>query len=171
MPFNKSSRDYSRIIIIAVVALLIAVGCSRAEEPDQSGGGWKRAQANADALSTASAATAESRTAAANIGVTRQPATRPAYASTGFQEVRNNCGSCGTNSPIGGWESTDGRALILSDDGSFLALFNDGTSMSGDWTRSGGELCLLPSTGGETCFSYEQKIDAMKLDNGIYIRK
>lgn len=167
MPFNKSRRDYGRIIIIAVLFLLTVAGCSRAEVPDQSGGGWERAQGNADALSTASAATAESRTAAANVGVTRQPAP----AASGFQEVRNNCGSCGTNSPIGGWESTDGRALILSDDGSFLAFFNDGTSMSGDWTRSGGELCLLPSTGGETCFSYEQKIDAMKLDNGIYIRK
>jgi hypothetical protein len=167
MPFNKTPRDYGRIIVIAGLFLLTVAGCSRAEEQNQSGGGWERAQANADALSTASAATAESRTASANVGVARQPAP----AASGFQEVRNNCGACGTNSPIGGWESTDGRALILSDDGSFLAFFNDGTSMSGEWTRSGSELCLLPSTGGETCFSYEQKIDAMKLDSMIYIRK
>lgn len=170
MPFNKLRRNHVPVIVVAIaLILLIGAGCS--QKRNQSGGGWERAQANEAALSTASAATAEARTAAANAGVTRQPAPRASRASTGLQEVRNTCGSCGTNSPIGGWESTDGRALILSDDGSFLAFFNDGTSMSGEWTRRGSKLCLLPATGGETCFSYEQKIDAMKLDNGIYIRK
>lgn len=88
-----------------------------------------------------------------------------------FTTVRNDCGLCGTDSPIGGWESEDGRALVLNEDKTFVALFADGTSMRGDWSQPGDELCLWPATGGRTCFSYEQKLDAMKLDDGIYIRR
>lgn len=48
-----------------------------------------------------------------------------------FTTVRNTCGQCGTSSPVGGWETSDGRALILQDDGGFTVLFADGTSMAG----------------------------------------
>lgn len=134
-----------------------------------SGDGWERAVENVDALGTVTAATAQARTAAANAGVTRRPAS--SGSSNGLREVRNDCGLCGTNSPVGGWESANGRALVLSDDGSFLAFFGDGTSMSGDWTRTGGRLCLSPDSGGRTCYDYEQKVDAMKLDEALYIRR
>lgn len=92
-------------------------------------------------------------------------------ALSSFRTVENECGLCGTDSPVGGWESEDGRALVLNEDKTFVALFADGTSMRGDWSQPGAELCLWPATGGRTCFSYEQKLDAMKLDDGIYIRR
>lgn len=91
--------------------------------------------------------------------------------SSGLREVRNDCGACGTNSPVGGWESANGRSLVLSENDNFVAFFEDNTSMSGTWQRSGGQLCLSPDLGGRICFSYEQKIDAMKLDDAIYIRR
>jgi hypothetical protein len=90
---------------------------------------------------------------------------------SGLREVRNDCGACGTNSPVGGWESANGRSLILSENGRFVAFFEDNTSMGGTWRRSGAQLCLSPESGGESCLSYEQKIDAMKLDEAIYIRR
>lgn len=99
---------------------------------------------------------------------TARPSSNP-FAS--FVEVRNDCGACGTDSPVGGWETEDGRSLILNEGGDFSAFFEDGTMMQGEWSQSGSSLCLEPSTGGETCFSYQQKVDAMKLDDGIYIRR
>ena len=92
-------------------------------------------------------------------------------ALSSFRTVRNDCGRCGTDSPVGGWESEDGRSLVLNEDKTFVAFFDDGTAMRGDWSQPGAELCLWPTTGGRTCFSYEQKVDAMKLDDGIYIRR
>lgn len=89
---------------------------------------------------------------------------------TSFVTVKNDCGACGTNSPVGGWEAENGRSLILSENGNFTAFFEDGTSMSGSWTQNGSQLCLL-SNGAETCFSYQQKVDAMKLNDNIYIRQ
>lgn len=87
-----------------------------------------------------------------------------------FTTVRNSCGACGTNSPEGGWEAADGRTLILSENGNYVANFNDGTSLSGEWVLKNNQLCL--QTGGaESCFAYQQKVDAMKLDDGIYIRR
>ncbi len=101
------------------------------------------------------------------------PATRSAAADpfSTFRTVENDCGKCGTDSPVGGWESEDGRTLVLNEDKTFVAFFADGTSMRGDWSQSGNQLCLSPATGGRTCFSYEQKVDAMRLDDGIYIRR
>ena len=87
-----------------------------------------------------------------------------------FIQVRNTCGVCGTNSPIGGWEAEDGKSLILSDNGNFVANFTDGTTGSGRWKQDGAQLCLTPSLGREVCYNYQQKIDAMKLDDAIYIR-
>lgn len=91
-------------------------------------------------------------------------------ASSSLNEVRNNCGACGTNSPVGGWESTDGRSLILSENGNFTAFLSDGSSMRGTWSQTGNRLCL--TTGSvETCFQYQQRLDAMKLDDAIYTRR
>jgi len=98
-------------------------------------------------------------------------ATRAIPSSSDFETVRNDCGACGTNSVVGGWETEDGRALILSENGTFTAMFDDGPPMVGDWELGGGELCLLLDTGAQSCFSYQQKVDAMKLDNAIYIRR
>lgn len=91
--------------------------------------------------------------------------------SSDFETVRNNCGACGTSSVVGGWETEDGRVLVLSENGTFTAIFDEGPPMVGDWQLGGGELCLLLATGAESCFTYQQKIDAMKLDNAIYIRR
>lgn len=89
-----------------------------------------------------------------------------------FIQVRNTCGVCGTNSPIGGWEAEDGKSLILSDNGNFVANFTDGTTGSGRWKQDGAQLCLTPSlVGREVCYNYQQKMDAMKLDDAIYIRR
>ncbi len=100
--------------------------------------------------------------------------TRPvssSSSSSGFVEVRNDCGLCGTSSPVGGWESANGRALILNDDSTFIAMFDDGDPMIGNWEKDGSKLCLSLATGAKSCFSYQQKVDAMKLDNAIYIRQ
>lgn len=88
-----------------------------------------------------------------------------------FVEVRNDCGMCGTDSPIGGWENIDGDAMILDDDNTFLISMAAGGSFGGDWELDGNQLCLLPDTGEDMCFAYEQKIDAMTLDNAIFIRR
>jgi len=88
-----------------------------------------------------------------------------------FLTVRNSCGACGTDDPVGGWETEDGRMLILSSDRTFTADVGDGSTMRGDWAKAGASLCLLPVSGGKTCFDYAQKVDAMKLDNAIYIRR
>lgn len=87
-----------------------------------------------------------------------------------FRTIRNNCGSCGTDSPVGGWEAADGRTLTLSENGNYTAFFTDGTSLRGEWELTSNRLCLQ-TNGAESCFSYQQKVDAMKLDNGIYIRR
>lgn len=97
--------------------------------------------------------------------------TRRAVTSEEFTIVRNDCGLCGTNSPVGGWETEDGRALVLDADGSFMALFDDGTSAVGTWEKSGNELCLSSFAGDEVCQPYRQLVDAMKLGNAIYIRE
>lgn len=88
-----------------------------------------------------------------------------------FTEVRNTCGLCGTDSPVGGWEAEDGRALVLRENGEYSALLPDGTTAAGTWFVGATRLCLSPDTGGQTCFEREQKMDAMKLDDAIYIRR
>lgn len=88
-----------------------------------------------------------------------------------FQTVHNTCGACGTSSPVGGWEAEDGRSLVLNDDGSFTAFFTDGTRARGEWTQPNDVLCLSPTGGGETCMRYRQRVDAMLLDEAIYIRR
>lgn len=88
-----------------------------------------------------------------------------------FIQVLNTCGACGTNSPIGGWEAEDGKSLILSDNGNFVAYFTDGTTGSGRWKQDGAQLCLIPDLGRAVCYDYQQKTDAMKLDDAIYIRR
>lgn len=101
-------------------------------------------------------------------------ASRPAPTTdpyTTFTTVRNDCGVCGTDSPVGGWEAADGRMLILSENGTFIADVDDGPALSGEWEVNGRQLCLTHSLGARSCFSYQQKVDAMKLDEGIYIRK
>ena len=98
-------------------------------------------------------------------------AMREANPSSDFEIVRNDCGACGTNSPVGGWETEDGRALVLYEDNTFTAILDEGSPMAGAWEVGGGELCLLLTTGAKSCFSYQQKIDAMKLDNAVYIRR
>lgn len=88
-----------------------------------------------------------------------------------FTTVRNSCGVCGTDSPVGGWEAADGRTLILSENGNFVVYFEDDTSMRGEWSLTGSQLCLTTSIGASSCFSYQQKVDAMKLDDAIYVRR
>lgn len=88
-----------------------------------------------------------------------------------FKTVHNSCGACGTDEPVGGWETEDGRSLVLADNKTFVADFGDGSSMRGEWAKAGSSLCLLPNTGGQKCFDYTQRVDAMKLDNAIYIRR
>lgn len=101
----------------------------------------------------------------------RQTVVRTVEPAAALREVRNSCGACGTDSPVGGWESTNGRTLFLAENGNFSAYFEDDTSMSGTWRLSGDRLCLSPDIGGDTCFDYEQKIDAMRLDDALYIRR
>ena len=84
-----------------------------------------------------------------------------------FQEVRNDCG---TDSPIGGWETAGGDALVLSENGTFTAILGE-TNVSGEWTQDGDQLCLYPEVGDDICFDYAQKIDAMELGNEIFIRR
>ena len=100
---------------------------------------------------------------------TRAALDRAGYYSE-FETVINNCGACGTNSIIGGWETEDGRMMILSDNGTFTASVDD-SYMIGQWKIDGNDLCLTLATGAVTCLAYEQKIDAMKLDDAIYIRQ
>lgn len=106
---------------------------------------------------------------------TRRPAaTRTPNPYTSFIEVRNNCGACGTSSPVGGWEAVDGRAFALAQNGNYTIFYTDGTSQSGTWELSGRQLCFnitFGSASSDTCFNYQQKIDAMKLDDAIYIRR
>ena len=86
-----------------------------------------------------------------------------------LRAVRNDCGACGTSSPIGGWETEDGRMLVLDADYTFFAT--DGpTSTSGEWERTTRELCLITEE-LRRCFAYEQNIDAMRLDEAIYTRR
>lgn len=105
---------------------------------------------------------------------------RPVYISPAtpdqfqvFTEVRNNCGACGNNSPVGGWENRNGDAMILNANKTFTIIMADGSSFDGDWTTNRGnlELCLLPNVGDTQCFAYEQKVDAMTLDGAIFIRR
>lgn len=91
-------------------------------------------------------------------------------APNSFKAVTNDCGRCGTDSPVGGWEATDGRMLILNESGTFVAYPGDDTTIRGDWSQPGDELCLS-AAGARTCLAYEQKVDAMKLDDVIYIRQ
>jgi len=84
--------------------------------------------------------------------------------------VRNNCGQCGTDSPVGGWESANGRTLILSESGSFNAIYEDGSTLNGTWELVGTHRLCLHIGEAETCFSYSQNVDSMKLDGNTYIR-
>jgi D-arabinose 1-dehydrogenase-like Zn-dependent alcohol dehydrogenase len=87
-----------------------------------------------------------------------------------FVTVRNTCGVCGTDSPVGAWEAADGRSIILSDNGNYVATFKDGSTSTGTWSVDDGELCLTHAA-GTACYAYRQKTDAMKLENAIYIRR
>lgn len=99
----------------------------------------------------------------------RPPAPSDPYAV--FQTVRNDCGMCGTSSPVGGWEARDGRWVVFSANGDFT-LSNDRATISGVWEQNGREICFAPGTGGESsCLFYEQKTDAMMLGDVIYIRE
>lgn len=94
---------------------------------------------------------------------------RDPYAS--FTTVRNDCGACGTNTPVGGWESADGRVIVFEEDGAFTAFFPDESPLSGRWDITGDRLCLQSALNTSSCFDYEQRIDAMKLNEAIYIRE
>lgn len=144
--------------------VLLGAGCNRAS----GGEGWDRAVERVDELGTASAATAEARTAAANVGGTRRPG-EPTV-SSGLAAVRNDCGQCGTDSPVGGWENDAGDALILNEDGTYLAL-TDGAQTTGAWELSGLFLCLTPDGGAVECQRYRQNIDAMSLGTVLFIRQ
>lgn len=99
-------------------------------------------------------------------------ATARAVNAGGFEEKINDCGVCGTKSPIGGWETEDGRALILAENGNYSAVFADGGTASGTWALNGSQLCLDPGIGDPICYRYEQKIDAMRLDGvAVYERR
>ena len=106
---------------------------------------------------------------------TQSSASQPTATSTDpfstFTEVRNDCGLCGTDSPIGGWENDDGDAMILNNDNTFFISMAAGGSFGGDWELIGNHLCLKPETGEDMCFTYEQKVDAMTLDNAIFVRR
>ncbi len=141
-PEGQAKPNYSRGCLIIVVLLIALFGVIRLVQPRDSD--------RRTAIATRSAVIDQSEE---------------------FTIVRNDCGLCGTNSPVGGWETEDGRALILDANGSFTAIYDDGTSTSGSWEQSGDSLCLLPSVGGEKCFRYGQLVDAMKLDNAVYIRQ
>jgi len=91
------------------------------------------------------------------------------YAS--FTTVRNDCGACGTHTPVGGWESADGRVIVFDEDGTFTALFPDESPLSGRWDITGSRLCLESALNTSSCFDYEQRVDAMKLNEAIYIRE
>jgi hypothetical protein len=41
----------------------------------------------------------------------------------------------------------------------------------GDYDKTTGQVCLLPHTGGRSCFASQQETDAMKLDDAIYNRR
>ena len=100
-----------------------------------------------------------------------QPTTTTTDPFRTFVEVRNDCGMCGTDSPFGGWENIDGDAMILNNDNTFFISMAAGGSFGGDWELDGNQLCLLPDTGEDMCFAYEQKVDAMTLDDAIFIRR
>ena len=141
------------IAVLAALLVLILAGCQ-----SPSGADAVRVIEYAKAAGTVTAATS---TAAA---------IPPAPTSSRLDMVVNTCGQCGTDSPVGGWESEDGRALVLMSDRSALILTRDGKTFPGKWERNGFELCL--SIGEEhECYAYEQNIDAMRLDNALYIRR
>lgn len=100
-----------------------------------------------------------------------RPQSTAVQSAATFREIRNSCGACGTDSPVGGWESNNGRSLILSSNGNFVAYYEDGTSLAGEWEQTGRQLCLSLDIGSRSCLRYEQKVDAMKLDDAIYIRR
>lgn len=111
-------------------------------------------------------------TAAAAPTPTVRPTVARATATPGFadayemfREVRNDCGVCGSDSPIGGWEAKDGRTLVLAEHGEFLLTAPNGVTTSGKWRLRDGELCL-----DLLCLEYEQRVDAMRLGSRIYIR-
>ena len=97
------------------------------------------------------------------VPVTATPLFDDAYRT--FMEVRNDCGACGSDSPIGGWEAEDGRTLVLAEHGEFVLTAPNGVTTSGNWRLRDGEMCL-----DLLCLAYEQKVDAMKLGSRIYIR-
>jgi hypothetical protein len=87
-----------------------------------------------------------------------------------FQKVVNDCGVCGTDTPIGGWETYDGRIIIFREDGTYSFLDTGDLSHSGTWEFTGTQMCLT-TLGVRKCLGYVQRVDAMKLDGAIYIRE
>lgn len=87
-----------------------------------------------------------------------------------FTTVRNDCGACGTDSPVGGWENGNGDAMIINADRTFFVSMASGDSFGGDWQLSGNKFCLV-QPGEIVCFDYKQKVDAMTLDGAIFIRR
>ncbi len=72
---------------------------------------------------------------------------------------------------IGGWDTDDDRALILAENGNFVAYFDDGTSMSGTWKLSGSKLCLTADVGAASCMTYSQNGNKMTLGDATYYRR
>ena len=141
--------------IIAYVALFLSLtGC--AQSPSEADIARVIEYANTVGTAAAGTATAE--------------AIPPSPTSSRLEMVVNTCGQCGTDSIVGGWESEDGRALVLMSDRSAIILTRDGKTFIGEWERNGFELCLSIGEQHE-CYDYEQNIDAMRLDNALYIRR
>lgn len=144
-----------RIFLIVIpVLLLVAVGLSLLTMPDDE-----------PAADTFTAAEME----ATNVVIRTRIAESGRTSDEPLRAVRNDCGACGTNSPIGGWETEDGRALVLGADHTFVALDGSSTT-SGEWERTTSELCLITEE-LRRCFAYEQNYDAMRLDEAVYVRE
>lgn len=86
-----------------------------------------------------------------------------------FQEVRNTCFACGKESPLGYWVAADGRILILNSNGTYNN--EDQGDMIGRWEVDGDQLCMTTLDDRQTCYAFEQKVDAMMLGGEIYIRQ
>lgn len=76
-----------------------------------------------------------------------------------------------SDTPVGGWDTDDGRAIVLAENGNFVVYFTDNTSMSGTWKLTGNQLCLKGDIGTNNCFSYSQNGNRMTLGDAVYYRR
>lgn len=140
-----------RIIALLLLALLLA-GCGGTHDAATLGRVIQLAQAAVTA------------TAAAPIA---EPTDAP-------EPISDRCATCGTNSLVGGWESDEGGALILNDDGTYLSLFGN-EAWEGVWYNQGDYICFTPTDGEEDCRRYWQNVDILQIISGIgvtrYIRR